>query len=386
VSAYGAWERASFTDVSDDEQGALLRAQLDYAAGHSPYYRAALGPFLPLSGADALRQLPFLTERELRAQGNRLVCVSAAEVARIVSLRSSGTVDAPKRLRFTRGDLQRTVDFFREGMQWLCGPGDRVGVFFPCAAPDGIGDLLCRALAAFGARPAAFGPVSDAAEAAARVRETAPDVLVGMPWQLRALALFLPALRPKAVLLSADYVPETLRRFLAARWQTEVVTHYGMTESGYGLAVQHPGVPGMYVRRSDFYLEIVDPASGAPLPYGTVGELVLTTLRREAMPLIRYRTGDLAVLSDQKKIARVPGRLGFADEFYRLQERLAPLPWLLDYVERDGALSAVVTAEAPPDAERRLADRYGCGPVVCRRGTSLLSGEKRRPAADHSAQ
>ena len=64
------------------------------------------------------------------------------------------------------------------------------------------------------------------------------------------------------------------------------------------------------------------PDSGAPLPPGTPGELVLTTLRREAMPLIRYRTGDLAVMDSAGSICRVFGRIGSPARFYTLQDRL----------------------------------------------------------------
>ena len=373
------WTRASFTDVSDAAQLAALNAQLAYAASRSPYYREALAPLGTLRSLDGLRRAPFLTAEKLKTQGSRLSCVSAASIARIVSLRSSGTTDRPKRLFFTRGDLERTVDFFCEGMQWLSAPGDRVGVFFPAGSPDGICDLLCRGLERFGARPEAFGAIADAAASAEAVRRDAPDVLVGMPWQLRALALALPELRPKAVLLSADYVPQSLAAFIESVWRCPVAAHYGMTESGYGLAVQHPGAPGMYVRRSDFLLEVVDPASGAPLPFGAEGELVLTSLRREAMPLIRYRTGDRAVLADEKRIARVPGRLGIADEFYRMQERLAPLPWLTDYTQRADALCARLTPDAPADAEALLRERSGCGAVVCERGSALFAAGKRTP-------
>ncbi len=84
------------------------------------------------------------------------------------------------------------------------------------------------------------------------------------------------------------------RERLTNLWNgAEIIDHYGMTEVG-PTAFQSPGDPGVLriIDRS-YYAEIVDPERGRPVPYGEVGELVLTTLGRAACPLLRYRTGDL---------------------------------------------------------------------------------------------
>ena len=67
-----------------------------------------------------------------------------------------------------------------------------------------------------------------------------------------------------------------------------------MTEMGLGGGVQCSARQGYHLREADLYFEIVDPHSGEPLPEGELGEVVFTTLTREGMPLIRYRTGDLS--------------------------------------------------------------------------------------------
>ena len=345
----------AFSSVPEAERLRFLNAQIAYAAARSPYYREALGSCAPLSALSELSRLPFLTAEQLRAQGRRLVCVPASDVARIVSLRSSGTTGAPKRLYFTRGDLERTVAFFAAGMAWMTAPGDCVAVLMPCGAPDGIGDLLCRALRGFGAEPLALGAQADLAAVGQELSARSPQVLVGFPWQVRLLSLLCPALRPRAVLLSADYVPQTMPALLRERWGCAVVSHYGMTETGYGCAVEHPCAPDMVLRADELIAEIVDPACGTPLPSGQEGELVLTTLRREAMPLLRYRTGDRAVMDAEGRIARVGGRLGIPAEFYERQDRLCPLPWLWDYAEEGGCIRALVSEDAPADAEAQLA-------------------------------
>ena len=339
-----------FSAVTEAERLRALNAQLSYAAGNSPYYRETLDGLAALPSLNALSDLPFLTPELLRAQGRRLVCVPGSAVSRIVSLRSSGTSGAPKRLYFTRGDLERTVAFFAEGMAWMTAPGDRAAVLMPCGAPDGIGDLLCRALRLIGAEPLPFGSREDFAALGRELQSAQPQVLVGFPWQVRLLALLCPTLRPRAALLSADYIPATLPDLLRARWGCAPLAHFGMTETGYGCAVEHPCAPGMVLRADELIAEIVDPENGRPLPPGQRGELVLTTLRREAMPLIRYRTGDLAEMDAAGRITRVFGRRGVPAGIYALQDRLCALPWLYDYALRDGRLTALVSEDAPPDS------------------------------------
>ncbi|MCI4371143.1 MAG: CBS domain-containing protein, partial [Thermoplasmata archaeon] len=87
-------------------------------------------------------------------------------------------------------------------------------------------------------------------------------------------------------------IPATRRRIEAA-WGARLFDHNGMTEVGpVGIeCVANPG--GLHLMETDYLAEVIDPATSNPLPPGTVGELVLTTLSRPGSPLFRYRTGDL---------------------------------------------------------------------------------------------
>jgi phenylacetate-coenzyme A ligase PaaK-like adenylate-forming protein len=125
------------------------------------------------------------------------------------------------------------------------------------------------------------------------------DCLVGIPTQVLGLAGdenadTIPAGLIKSVLLSADYAPAALVDELRRAWQCRVFGHYGSTEMGFGGGVECEAFAGYHLREADLLFEIVDPASGRSLPDGELGEIVFTTLPREAMPLIRYRTGDLS--------------------------------------------------------------------------------------------
>ena len=85
----------------------------------------------------------------------------------------------------------------------------------------------------------------------------------------------------------------SVRRRLEGALGCRVYDHYGSTEMGYGGALACGQGPGLHLREADLYFEVVDPATGRPLPEGAFGELVFTTLTRRGMPLVRYRTGDL---------------------------------------------------------------------------------------------
>ena len=269
-----------------------LNRQIAYARENSPFYG-----YLPekLASLEELKAIPPISAEDLAAQGNRMLCCSPNRVRRMVTMQTSGTTAAPKRLAFTEADLQRTVDFFCWGMHTLCDAGDRVGIFMPGSQPDGLCDLLSRGLRGFGAVPEVYGIITDFDAAAQFCAEKEWAVLVGIPAQLRRLALTAPGLRVRRVLLSADYISPAVKRTLERVWGCEVYEHFGMTETGLGCAVETPARQGMLCRE-DIYLEVEQ------------GQILLTTLEREAMPLIRYRTGDLGMMLPNGNLGAVYGR------------------------------------------------------------------------------
>ena len=84
------------------------------------------------------------------------------------------------------------------------------------------------------------------------------------------------------------------------KYNCKVFNHYGMTEMGYGGGVQCEALRGYHMREVDLYFEIIDPVTGNILLDGEYGEIVFTTLTRRAMPLIRYRTGDISRFIKEK--------------------------------------------------------------------------------------
>jgi phenylacetate-CoA ligase len=118
-------------------------------------------------------------------------------------------------------------------------------------------------------------------------------------------------------LLGAEPWTEGMRSQLAALWGITPLDFYGLSEIiGPGVAAECPERVGLHVNEDHFLPEVVDPASGDPVGAGVEGELVLTSLTKEALPMIRYRTGDVTALDPSPcrcgrttaRMARIKGR------------------------------------------------------------------------------
>jgi phenylacetate-CoA ligase len=101
----------------------------------------------------------------------------------------------------------------------------------------------------------------------------------------------------KQALLVAAPLPAVARQEIEAGFQVRCATAFGITEvMGPGLAYSCSAGGGLHFSEDHFYPEIVDPATGFPVPSGAAGELVITTLSTVAFPLVRFRSGDLTSL------------------------------------------------------------------------------------------
>ena len=316
-----------------DAQTALLRSTLRQAVRGAFNARHLRECDLDITSVDDLERLPFTTAEALRNWGDFL-CVSQGDVQRMVTLHTSGTTGQPKRLAFTDADLARTRDFFAVGMSQLVGAGQRLAVLLPGAErPDGVADLLRQALGAAGvdvlapppevhATPSPDAdPCAEPGKALAQWLEQAkPHCLVAAPAQLALLLKHFPHRGPEGlagILTSAEPLDDALGLALRRAWQCEILDHYGLTETAYGCAVECPAHQGFHVRELDVLIEIVDISGRKILAQGEEGEVVITTLQRQAMPLVRYRTGDVACLlpapcacgSPLRRLGPVRGRI-----------------------------------------------------------------------------
>ncbi|TKJ30623.1 MAG: phenylacetate--CoA ligase [Chloroflexi bacterium B3_Chlor] len=105
---------------------------------------------------------------------------------------------------------------------------------------------------------------------------------------------------------------DKMREEIGKRLDLEAFDIFGLAEIiGPGVSVECPAHNGLHIAEDHFYPEIIDPETGEPLPYGTPGELVFTTLTKEAFPLMRYRTRDRTVLHAEKcECGRTVVRMG----------------------------------------------------------------------------
>jgi phenylacetate-CoA ligase len=301
-----------------------LRETLGYASRHSLFYRRHLSGYAGFSATnfEEFTSLPFTTSQDLCRDPLQFLCVSQSEVARVVTLRSSGTTGLPKRLFFTDADLELTVNFFRHGMSTVVQAGQCVLILMPGGSPGSVGDLLVEGLARMGATGIVHGPVQDPKDAIDKILAHRAECLVGIPVQILSLArhpksAVIPRKFIRSVLLSTDFVPASIVKHIERTWGCNVYEHYGMTEMGYGGGIECDAHDGYHLREADLFVEIVDPATGRSLPDGVSGEVVFTTLTRRAMPLIRYRTGDIARFLPEycpcgsilRRLSKVQGRL-----------------------------------------------------------------------------
>lgn len=264
----------SFQDLEDWQTESFIKQSEQ--AKKSFFYRNGLSGF---TSSEDLRQDPF-----------RFLCIPPKEVSRITTLPTSGTSGSAKRIFFSDEDLELTAEYFEIGMQELMGAGEKAAIFMPGSTPGSVGELLIRAISRFGGKAEAFGFIQDPREAIYKAESA--DCLLGHPTQLLILSRFAPHLRPKSVLLTGDPVPAWLLNELEQTWGCRTHPHYGLTESGFGLAVQGKDGFGEQICHPFIRLEIIDPQTGVEKNEGEWGEIVLSTLQRTAMPLLRYRTGD----------------------------------------------------------------------------------------------
>ncbi|MBU0962196.1 MAG: phenylacetate--CoA ligase family protein [Proteobacteria bacterium] len=331
-----------------------LQETIGHAMKNSTFYRDKMAGIAAMDFTDyhSLSLLPFTSEDDLRRHGQDMLCVSQDEVARIITMQSSGTTGAPKRLFFTEDDLERTIDFFHHGMKSLAKPGEKAVILLPGSTPDSTGDLLSRALERMNVSSRVYGLVNDPQQAAEEVFVEPFEVLVGFPVQILALSRTQAAQagtagQLKSVLLCSDYIPQTVCDELSARWQCRVFSHYGTVETGLGGGVECEGLCGCHLREADLLFEVIRPKTDVVLAAGEWGEIVCSTLSRRGMPLIRYRTGDYGRLlsgpcvcgSHIARLDKVRGRIsqvlqldnGHAISMDMLDETLLSLPGVLDF-------------------------------------------------------
>jgi phenylacetate-CoA ligase len=308
-------------------QGERLQGACAWAVERVPFYREAFAAggvdVASIKSVDDLRRLPFTLKSDLRDHYPwGLFAVPQRELARIHA--SSGTKGKPTVVGYTRGDLE----IWREVMARSLAAGG--------AAP---GELIHIAYG-YGLFTGGLGfhdgaehmgltvvPVSsgNTLRQILLLQDFRPQGLACTP----SFALHIgeamrdEGLDPRGVglrygLFGAEPWTDAMRGQLEALWGITAVDFYGLSEiMGPGVAVECAEARrGLHIAEDHFLPEVIDPASGEPQPAGAEGELVLTCLTKQALPMIRYRTGDVTALDPAPcacgrtsiRMARIKGR------------------------------------------------------------------------------
>eukprot|EP00825_Cyclidium_porcatum_P007863 TRINITY_DN13946_c0_g1_i3.p1 TRINITY_DN13946_c0_g1~~TRINITY_DN13946_c0_g1_i3.p1 ORF type:complete len:295 (-),score=25.51 TRINITY_DN13946_c0_g1_i3:50-934(-) len=262
-----------------------------------------------------ITELPFTFPSDIANDPFAFLSIPQSLVARVTTLANSGTTLLKKRIFFSKADLERTVNFFATGMKTMVHKGEHVQILISNRTENSLGSLLKNSLLRIGVSSEITGTIKTA-NAAIKASKDA-DCLIGMPAEILYMSRVEQNLRPKSVLLTADYVPQSVIESIRETWKCNVFSHYGHTEFGFGCAVDCEQHNGYHLRDADFIFEIINPKTGKPVIEGKSGEIVITTLSNEAMPLIRYRTGNISSIIEKPcgcggslhRLGRVEGRI-----------------------------------------------------------------------------
>lgn len=251
-----------------------------------------------------IAKLPFTFPADLAGTSYSLLCTSQGEVEKPVTFYSSGSTGTKKRIFFSMADIQKILDFLPRGMNTVIGRDEaRVLVFLQNSQGRGIGSILAQSLNAFGMQ----GWTADLQDSTDDILRATVEHKINV-WFGDAITIYratrvlekqadLHSLGMQCIFITMSNIPQSMIDYLHSAWGCRVSTHYGLTESGWGLAVDCDVCPGYHYDELDHIVEAVDPETGGPVPEGREGEVVLTNISRDCMPLIRYRTGDIATLT-----------------------------------------------------------------------------------------
>jgi len=379
-------ERAS-TDELQALQLGRLQTTLQRVYEHVPHYRSALDA----AGVhpDDLHELadiaryPFTSKADLRQNYPfGMFAVPRTQIARVHA--SSGTTGRPTVVGYTAEDIATWAALMARSIRASGGrPGDTVHVAY------GYGLFTGGLGAHYGAEALGCTVVPVSGGMTERqvllIQDFRPDVIMVTPSYMLAIIdeMERQKIDPRMTSLQvgifgAEPWTNDMRQEIEQRLDMHAVDIYGLSE------VMGPGVAnecvetkdGLHIWEDHFYPEVIDPVTGDVLPDGEEGELVFTTLTKQAMPVIRYRTRDLTRLlpgtaRPMRRMEKITGRTDdmiilrgvnlFPTQIEELVLRTPALsPHFQCVLERVDRLDALtVRVERRPDAERAAADEAG---------------------------
>ncbi|MGB9660961.1 MAG: phenylacetate--CoA ligase family protein [Moorellaceae bacterium] len=303
-----------------------LKTTVERAFFNVPHYRQAfqeigLEPG-DIQSLEDLSKLPFTTKDDLRENYPfGMFAVPMSEIVRIHS--SSGTTGKPTVVGYTRQDINVWAELMARAL--VCGGATRNDIIHNAY---GYGLFTGGLGVHYGAERlgASVIPISGGntkrqvmimRDFGSTVLTCTPSYALHIAEVMEEMGISPAELKLKAGIFGAEPWSENMRREIERRLGISAVDIYGLSEViGPGVAIECQVKNGLHIYGDHFLAEVIDPVTGEPLPPGQVGELVLTSLTKEALPVIRYRTRDVTAILPGEcpcgrtgvRIARITGR------------------------------------------------------------------------------
>lgn len=291
-------------------QDERLVAQVKHVYENVPYYKRLMDEkgVTPddIKSTDDLHKLPFLTKSDLReAYPYGLLAKPLADCVRIHS--TSGTTGKRVVAFYTQHDIDIWEDCCARAITAAGGTNEDVcqvaygyGLFTGGAGLNGGSHKVgCLTL------PMSSGNTERQIQFMRDLGSTilccTPSYAAYIGETLHEMGLTPDDIKLKAGIFGAEPWTEEMRREIEKSLGIKAYDIYGLTEtSGPGVAFECSAQSGMHINEDNFIAEVIDPDTGEVLPEGSKGELVFTSITKEAFPLLRYRTRDICVLSRKK--------------------------------------------------------------------------------------
>jgi len=299
-------------DALKARQNELLKKIVRYAAGHNEVYRrlfadAGVDPN-DFSGLDDIEKLPIISKETFRKTYPIGLCCRDKSELREMHM-SSGSTGTPVVMPYTQNDLLQWADCMARCYRMAGAyPGDPIQITPSFGMFNGGFGMY------HGARMAELFIIPTGSGNTERQVRLARDfgtkfITAVVSYSIRIIEIMekmgetLPNL--KAGIFGAEALTDNMAKTISSAMGIEVFNIYGMTETGGvgTLGCDCADHSGIHAWEDQYYLEIVDPVTKKPVPDGTIGELVVTSLTREALPVIRFKTGDLTRILSREKCA-----------------------------------------------------------------------------------
>lgn len=380
-------ETLSREELAGDQLG-QLRWTVGRIKENNPDYHRRIGSLDPeeIRSIEDLREIPFMSKDDLReGYPFRFACAPRENFVRMHM--SSGTTGTPIIIPYTEADVD----------QW----GE---IMARCLAAAGVGPTdVVQITPSFGLFNGGFGfhygasrlgcfivPMG-AGRSSLQLQfmrdlgTTALTAIASYPLRLMEVArqegFDWTSIPLKVGIFGAEVWSDEMRERIEDEMGIQAYDIIGMAETGgVGMGIDCNARDGIHIWEDHYFVEIVDPESGDVLPDGETGEMVVTTLTREALPLVRFRTRDITSIVSRERcdcgrthmrVARITGRnddmikvkgVNFYPrqvESLLLKEQGTGNDYLIEVDRVDGADRLRVTVEVEKPSDVHLADRLG---------------------------